>query len=150
MARTITDGQRDVLKRLFIECFSAHGSITAALSDMGEHRVSRQTIYSWQEHDEQFAASFNTAAIESTERLEREAYRRACEGTLTKKFKPNGDPIIDPETDKQYIVREYSDELLRFLLGARRPDVYRQRYDVRMTKDAPMVVPMRSEELDAV
>lgn len=68
--------------------------------------VGRSTVYHWLEHDEAFAMAFHQAEEDSTQRLERVAIERA-----TRAYEP-------------------SDTLLIFLLKARRPERYRDRYEV--------------------
>lgn len=66
--------------------------------------IARQTAYSYRQSDEDFALRWADAIEEGTEELEKVARRRAVEG---------------------------SDNLLIFLLKARRPEVYRERSEVR-------------------
>jgi hypothetical protein len=66
------------------------------------------------------------------DRLEAEADRRAMEGVVEKKFTAKGEPVIDPETQQQYLERKFSDLLLIFRLKALRPDKYRERSDLYM------------------
>ena len=42
-------------------------------------------------------------------------------------------PIIDPETGEQYVEHEYSDNLLMFMLKARRPDKFKDRSEPQMS-----------------
>jgi hypothetical protein len=92
-------------------------------------RVPRRNIYTWQEHDEEFAAAMRLAGDAATERLEREAWRRATEGTPYKRTSYwHGEPV---GTDEKI---EYSDQLLMLLLRARRPDLYREKVDLAVTQ----------------
>ena len=83
--------------------------------------VNRTSVYRWLEHDAEFAVGFHQAEEASTERLEREAYHRA-----TRRRQP-------------------SDALLIFLLKARRPERYRDRYEVRHAGSAEEPVKVEVE-----
>ena len=89
----------------------------------------RKTFYNWSERDEQFALAFKQADAAATERLEREAWRRATEGTPYERTSYwHGEPV---GTDRKI---EYSDQLMMLLLRARRPDLYREKVDVGVTQ----------------
>ena len=89
----------------------------------------RNTYYAWVEKDEQFAAAVKLAGEAATERLEREAWRRAAEGTPYKRTSYwHGEPV---GTDEKI---EYSDNLMMLLLRARRPDLYREKVDMSVTQ----------------
>src|SRR3954452_5071261 len=66
--------------------------------------VGRTTAYQARQRDEEFAVAWRDLEEQAIEVLEAEAYRRAFNG---------------------------SDKLMVFLLGARRPEVYRNRGQVR-------------------
>lgn len=87
-------------------------------------RVTRTYVYEVRESDPAFAAAWADAIEEATDALEREAIRRATKGLKRHKrtFYRGVEVADDVET-------EYSDTLLMFLMKARRPDVYRERYD---------------------
>jgi hypothetical protein len=87
-------------KKVFLEHFRNCGNITAAAQATG---CVRRAIYRWQEDDDAFVAEFRDAELQATDGLEAEAWRRAMGG---------------------------SDLLLIFLLKARAPEKYRERYDV--------------------
>jgi hypothetical protein len=95
--------------------------------------VSHGAYYGWLKDDPQFAEAVRYAKEEFIERLEMEADRRAVEGIPKLKFH-NGKPVIDPRTGEPYVEREYSDLLLIFLLKSLRPDVYRERHVVSLTR----------------
>ena len=80
--------------------------------------MSRQTHYSWLDHDPEYAAAFADAKETAVAVLEKEARRRAVEGV--------DKPVYQGRRLVGHI-REYSDVLLIFLLKAARPDVYRDR-----------------------
>lgn len=63
--------------------------------------------------------------------LEDAARIRALEGVPRLVFYA-GQAVIDPRTGQPYVIKEYSDHLLMFLLRALRPHVYRERFDPSM------------------
>lgn len=137
---TDTRAQRQRLPRLkaaFLADFCLHGNLTRAAAAAG---VDRGTVYKWQGRDSRFAAAFAEAETEATERHEVEAHRRAVEGVLRKKFTAKGEPVIDPETKQQYVEREFSDNLLMFILKARAPDKYRERHEVHQRGEVAATV----------
>lgn len=105
-------------KRLYLEALAKVGVITYAAKVAG---ISRQTVYEWLEADPDFARRHQEALLESTERMEQEAWRRAVLGT-TKPIYYRGRRIGT--------LREHSDTLLIFMLKARKPETYRERVDV--------------------
>jgi hypothetical protein len=110
-------------KQAFLERFRTTGNITWTCKLVGIG--TRATIYRWQEDDEAFAAAFRDAEIEATEHLEREAWRRAVEGSPYKRTSYwKGEPV---GTDEK---TEYSDQLLILLLRARAPDRYKDKVDL--------------------
>lgn len=119
-------GRSTRAKHAFLEVYREWANITYACQQTG---VGRSTVYAWQEHDSEFAAAFHTAGEQATERLEREAWRRATEGSPYKRTSYwHGEPV---GTDEKI---EYSDNLLMLLLRARRPDLYREKVDVGVTQ----------------
>ena len=98
-----------------------------ALRDNGGHvgnaaktiRVSRAQLYAVRAVDAAFLKAWDMAVLEGTGVLEDEAIRRAVHGTLKPVFQ-NGKRVGS--------VREYSDTLLQFLLRARDPHKYSDRY----------------------
>lgn len=116
----MTKRQARHLKAEFLTRFRVHGNISAACREIG--MTNRTEVYRWQEHDDEFAAEFQQAEIEATETMEREAYRRAVEGTE--------EPIYH-QGDQVGSVRKYSDTLLIFMLKARNPSKYRERVQMQ-------------------
>jgi len=113
-------------KHAFLECYSQWANISYACQMSG---VARQCVYDWQEHDPIFALAFQQAEAAATERLEREAWRRATEGTPYKRTSYwHGEPV---GTDEKI---EFSDQLMLLLLRARKPDVYREKVDVNVSQ----------------
>jgi hypothetical protein len=113
-------------KHAFLECYRQWANISYACQVSG---VGRTNVYRWQETDDAFSHAFKQAESEATERLEREAWRRATEGTPYERTSYwHGEPV---GTDRKI---EYSDQLMLLLLRARRPDVYREKVDVAVTQ----------------
>lgn len=113
-------------KQAFLESYSKWANISYACEQSG---VARQNVYNWQETDEDFSAAFHRAEAAATERLEREAWRRATEGSpYTRTSYYRGEPV---GTDHKI---EYSDQLMMLLLRARKPDTYREKVDVAVTQ----------------
>jgi len=87
----------------------------AAAAAVGAHR---RTVMKWRDNDEEFAQRWSDAVEEGIDRLEQEAIRRARDGVKR--------PVFYMGHVVGY-VQEYSDSLLKFLLEAKRPAVYRAR-----------------------
>jgi hypothetical protein len=100
-------------KTPWLEAFRAEGTVSAACAAVN---VSRSTVYDARV-DEEFAAAWDAIEKETTDAMEREAYRRAVEGT--------SEPLVSAGRLVTN-VQKYSDTLLIFMLKARRPDVYRE------------------------
>jgi len=122
MART--PRQSVQLKKRFLEEFGERGIISRAAEAAG---IDRNTVYYWQEHDEEFAQAFRQAEIRSTEVFESEAVRRAVDGVdKQRRVYDNRGNLID-----EYTETSYSDTLLIFLLKARNPGKYRERIQLQ-------------------
>ena len=96
----------------FVSILAQTGNVTAAAQQSG---IARSTVYYWRHHDAAFAASWEDAMSEATDRLALEARRRALEGVEEVRYF-KGEPIGT--------IRRYSDTLLMFLLRAYRPAIY--------------------------
>lgn len=107
------------LKARFLASYAKLGNATAVEEETG---ISRHLHKRWLKN-EQYRQAFDEADDQATEALEREARRRALDGRDDPVYW-NGHQIGS--------VRKYSDLLLIFLLKAKRPDVYRERYDARI------------------
>ena len=135
---------------LFLEMYAATGSITRAFDELrarGEYGqkegetdqdrlkeaaliqslpLHRQRHYEWIVEDgaagESYRERFFAADETATQVLEGEAFRRAYEGVEDFKLDRDG---------MRHFFRRYSDTCLIFLLKARRPDRYRERFDHR-------------------
>jgi hypothetical protein len=113
-------------KHAFLESYREWANISCAAAAAG---CDRSAVYYWLEHDPAFSAAFNLAGEAATERLEKEAWRRATEGTPYKRTSYwHGEPV---GTDEKI---EYSDQLMMLLLRARKPDTYREKVDVTVSQ----------------
>lgn len=105
-------------RRKFIEALAITANVSAACKLA---RVGRNSIYEWRKDDPSFKADWDEATELGTDALEDEAVRRAYDGTL----KP-----VYYGGKKVGTVREYSDPLLILMLKARRPEKFRERFDI--------------------
>jgi hypothetical protein len=117
----------------WLAAFEREGTVSAACAATG---IARSTVYDHRAADSEFAARWRELEDATTDRMEREAYRRAVEGTDR--------PIVyqGVVTDT---VKEYSDTLLIFMLKARRPERYRE--NVRVEHSGPEGGPIETREL---
>jgi hypothetical protein len=99
---------------------AAGGHLAHACTAVGVHRV---TVFKLRQTDPAFAAAYAQALDEATAVLEDEAIRRAVEG-IDKPMYYKGELVAT--------VKEYSDQLLMFLLRARKPLVYREHKAVEL------------------
>jgi hypothetical protein len=102
----------------FLEALERTGAVLYACREAG---VARSSAYALRQRDEDFALEWHDAEQRVTEKLEREAMRRAVEGVDKAVF--YRDQQIATETT-------YSDTLLIFLLKARDPTKYRENVKV--------------------
>jgi len=105
----------DKAREKFLQALTSACNVTAACKAAG---IGRQTAYQWREDDPNFALAWSGALEEAVDALEKEAWRRAHDGT--------DKPIV-----YQGVVtgtyREYSDRLMEILLKAHRPEKYIER-----------------------
>ena len=114
-------------KHAFLESFAHWGIVSHACRAAGIG--SRNTVDAWLERDEEFALAYRQAEQASLEVLEREAFRRATEGTPYKRTSYwKGEPV---GTDEK---TEYSDALMVTLLRARAPEKYRENTSINITQ----------------
>jgi hypothetical protein len=90
--------------------------------------IERTTAYHARTTDPDFAAAWDIALEDGVQVLEEEARRRAVEGVTKEKGVYHQGVQVGRET-----VTDYSDTLLIFLLKAKRPEVYRDRTEVKHT-----------------
>jgi hypothetical protein len=100
----------------FFAAFSEVGNVKEAAKLAG---VSRMTVWRHKTSDPDFAKKFADAEQEAMDVLEREAWRRATEGT---------DEPVFYKGDQCGTIKRYSDNLLMFLLRGGRPEKYRERF----------------------
>ena len=81
--------------------------------------------------DADFASRWKESDDLAIERMEFEADRRAVDGT---------DRPVFYQGERCGEIREYSDSLLVFRLKARRPEVYRERFDHAAEPERPLTV----------
>ena len=105
----------------FIAALAESGNITLAARAAG---VGRRTVYDAQKADESFAAAWAEAEDIAADLLEEEARKRAVDGTP--------EPVYY-KGQMVGAVRRYSDNLLMFLLKARRPERFRDRSEQRIS-----------------
>lgn len=126
----MTKNQVKDAKDRFLASFATRGVVQHACNESG---VGRSTVYAWLEHDEQFAMEFHQAETKSTELLEAEVYRRAHDGVERERPIFHKDVQIGTE-----IITEYSDTLAMFVLRARKPEKYREKYVLGSGDQAPI------------
>jgi hypothetical protein len=103
--------------------------------------MSRNAAYEWRKDDAAFAEAWAEAEQEAADKLEREAWRRAVEGT--------DKPIVH-----QGLItgtyKEYSDRMLEILLKGHRPERFVDRVKQEVTgKDGGPVQMQVAEDADA-
>ncbi len=108
------------LKDTFLTAFEKVATINGAAVLAG---VARATHYNWLHKDPAYAARFAESEEIATERLEQEARRRALDGVL--------EPVFY-QGEECGAIRKYDTALTIFLLKARRPEVYRERFDAHI------------------
>lgn len=128
----------------FLAVLAESGNVRAACDAA---KVSRQVAYAYRADNEAFAAAWALALEEAADLLEQEARRRAYEGwdepvygKLEGKFAGEG---------RIGVVRKYSDSLMQFLLKGAKPEVYRERTDVRHSGKID-VTKLSDDELSAI
>lgn len=102
-------------RQRFLEALSSGASITAAARAAG---VDRRTPYKWRESNPAFDEEWVSHLEAGTDALEDEARRRAHDGVKR--------PIYH-SGKRVGFVTEHSDQLMMFMLRARRPEKYRER-----------------------
>lgn len=85
-------------------------------------KVSRSTIYNHRNTDPDFKAAWDDVIDEICDDAEAELHRRAVKGVL--------EPIYY-KGKKVGSIRKFSDSGLQFLLRAKRPEIYRERFDIK-------------------
>jgi hypothetical protein len=127
--------RRDVQIEL-LAAYERIGTIMGAADEVG---IDRQNHYIWLEKDSEYADMWREAQEFHTQVLEREAAERATVGQA-KGVYFQGEKVGEE--------RYKSDVLLIFLLKSRRPELYRDRYEVSGPQGGPIqVAAMRPDAL---
>lgn len=113
--KEITPQQRDkFLKRLK----SSAGNVSKAAQAAG---IGRTSVYNYRDSDPEFKAAWDEVIDFVVDAMEQEMHRRSTAGVLEPVFY-KGEAVGK--------IRKFSDRLLEFALKAKRPEVYRERFDV--------------------
>lgn len=94
------------------------GNVSKAAKAAG---ISRSATYVAKTTDADFSVSWENVINTVVDAMEEELHRRAAKGVLEPVFY-KGEMVAK--------IRKYSDRLLEFALKGKRPDVYRERFDV--------------------
>lgn len=114
----------------FFRQLALHGIVIDACDATA---YARTMVYEWRKTDTDFAKRWDDAIESSIQRLEREADRRARDGE-PELVLHNGNVVMvdDGKGGKEPLIRrKRSDVLLIFRLKALRPEIYRDRLDMR-------------------
>lgn len=112
-------------RREFLRIVRETGLETHAAEKLG---FTRRAVKLTAEKDEEFAAELEEAMDLATTDMEIEARRRAVEGWDEPVFGSMGTGVGGGQIG---VRRQFSDTLLIFLLKARRPETYRERYEMK-------------------
>lgn len=127
----------DIHKAKFLAAFSQHGTITHAAREVG---INPKRHYEWLLSDPEYITRFKEAREQAVESLEREARRRAIEGT---------EQPVYWQGEQIGTIRKFSDVLLIFLLKGAKPEVYRERYEHRISGNDGGPIEIRTSNIDA-
>lgn len=100
--------------------------------------VSRQAAYEWREADQSFAAAWKDAEEQAADKLEREAWRRAVEGT---------DKPVTFQGVITTTYKEYSDRMLEILLKAHRPEKFVEKLKAEHSGSVNVTIAGRDADL---
>ncbi len=89
-------------QRLFLDAFSEHANV---LVSARAAEISRQIVYEWLEHDEDFSFAYNQAKEDAKDVIRAEIYRRGHDGV---------EESVYQQGVFVHTVRKYSDTLLIF------------------------------------
>lgn len=117
-AKTARTPEKD---KKFLDLIAGGSTVCDACAAVG---YSYNSAYLYRKADPAFDAAWDDANEAATQRMEREADRRAVEGY---------DKPVFYEGEECGVERKYSDTLLIFRLKAKRPEVYRERAEVSVT-----------------
>jgi len=108
---------------VFVTALAQGRSVQGACDVAG---YARSSVYERRANDAAFATAWDAAYEAGSDVLEDEARRRAIEGV---------ERGIYHAGKRVAVERQYSDTMLIFLLKARRPEKYRERYEVKQVDD---------------
>ncbi len=108
------------LKKGFLAAYERTGGVYLACKAID---ICYATFFQWKKRDPEFLSNFESARERIGELLEQEARRRAFEGVVRPVFQGG---------KKVGTVREYSDQVLMFLLKGAKPEVYRENCKIQM------------------
>ncbi len=128
---------------LFIETLSTSRSIRTACLQAG---VSRTSAYEHKIKFPDFGARWEEAEQMGLDHIEAGLLTRCTHGLPRKKFTKSGDPIMDPETGKQYVEVDFNETAVLKVLAAKRPGVWSDKSKLEITGK----VTMTDEEITEV
>lgn len=134
MARTTRAPRKRDWAVDFLAALEERVTVEAACREIG---IERSTAYRRRQRDEEFALAWHDVDEATTQRMEREAFRRAVDGFKSDVLYKGS--VVGSET-------KYSDTLLIFLLKARRPEKYRE--NVRIEHGGTIGVDLSSSSDD--
>lgn len=114
-------------KTAFLKELARHGVVSKACEVSG---LARATAYCLRDTEAEFAQAWMDALAQAADGVEYEAHRRSVEGVEKLVFQ-KGIAVIDPRTGQPYVERAYSDTVLLARLKALKPDLYRERMDIK-------------------
>lgn len=118
MAKTRRTSRTDRAREIFLATLAETCNVSEAARQAG---IGRTCAYEWRNDDPAFAAAWDSAEQEAVDKLEREAWRRAVEGT---------DKPVTFQGMITATYKEYSDRMLEILLKGHRPEKYAERSKV--------------------
>jgi len=130
--RAWTDETRQRAREKFLKELTRRGIVADACKIAN---VGRATVYKWKEEDADFAAAWKEAVDTAIDTAEREAWRRAVEGTdkpLIGRVGKDQDGVITT-------IKEYSDSILLRILSAHRPEKWREKQSIEHTGEVVKV-----------
>jgi hypothetical protein len=125
-------------KKIFIQWLGSGVSISKAAQ---LSRFARSSAYKWRSEDKVFAEKWDDAIEDGSDKLEDEAFRRAVTGT--------DKPVGFYQGAASSIVKSYSDNLLIFLLKARRPSKFGDKIEATANDKAMEELSVEDKEIIA-
>lgn len=105
-------------QKFLAKLLASAGNVSKAAKAAG---VVRNTAYDHKKADADFSTAWDNVINQVVDAMEEELYRRSTKGVLEPVFY-KGEMVAK--------IRKFSDRLLEFGLKGKRPDVYRERFDV--------------------